>query len=152
MSNISRARTIVMQAFKGKTDKAGEPYIRHLYRVAETVSCYADANTVAAAILHDLLEDCPEWTVERMQSEFNQEICDMVIVLTRGKDYGYKAYISDILLSKGACIIKLADLKDNMNIVRLKIITEKDIERLKKYHEAARRILEKYPDLENVIL
>ena len=31
-------------------------------------------------------------------------------------------------------VVKIADLKDNMDITRLKEITYKDIERLKKYH------------------
>ena len=52
-------------------------------------------------------------------------------------------YIENIGKNHIATIIKLADLQDNMQVHRLKKITDKDIERLKKYHQSYIYLMEK---------
>ena len=36
--------------------------------------------------------------------------------------------------------VKLADIEDNMNILRLETVKEKDLQRLEKYHKAYKRL------------
>jgi guanosine-3',5'-bis(diphosphate) 3'-pyrophosphohydrolase len=127
------ALKIVGKAFEGLKDKGGEDYERHLWRVARNVP----KRLMVPAVLHDLLEDCPEWNPEKLLAAgLSKEDLDLVLLLTRHKGLTYDGYINSISTNKDAVIIKLADLRDNMNITRLQEITDKDIERLKKYHKS----------------
>ena len=136
------ARQIVMHAFANKTDKAGKPYVDHLFRVASKVPDHGvDHELKTIAILHDLLEDCPEWTEGALRVFFSDRVVDTVIMLTRGRSESYDAYIERILKDSWACRVKKADLEDNMDLTRLSYLNEKDIDRIKKYHEAYIKIL-----------
>ena len=56
-------KAIVEQAFAGQYEFLVTPYSDHLFRVAE--KC-VDESTKVVALLHDLLEDCPAWSAERL--------------------------------------------------------------------------------------
>ncbi len=143
MTNSELARTIAERAFADKTDKAGRPYVEHLERVANSAKeitfdpAFTDGDALkAVGWLHDILEDCPEWTIEHLRQIFGDEIADAVLALTKNKDQSYREYVERIKLNPLARLVKLADLKDNMDLSRLDKLTEKDVERVKKYHEA----------------
>ncbi len=70
------------KAFEGKTDKSGQHYINHLLRVAER---YNSDEIYTVAILHDLLEDCPEWTEKNLKCIFEDKIVNAIVVLTKKK-------------------------------------------------------------------
>ena len=53
-STLFKCKVLVERVFKDMTDKAGEPYIYHLYRVAEKQT---DMISKSAALLHDIIED-----------------------------------------------------------------------------------------------
>lgn len=57
MDWVALARTLATEAHTGQTDKAGQPYICHVARVAAAVRGDDDAEVVAW--LHDVAEDCP---------------------------------------------------------------------------------------------
>ena len=136
------ALNIIESAFAGKKDKAGEPYINHLLRVAENAKRYFKGNDYIEeleiiALLHDLLEDCPEWSKSHLMAIFkNINIVSPVVKLTKTDTVNYEQYIDNIRNDRFARAVKLADLKDNMDLTRLSELTEKDIERTKKYHKA----------------
>ncbi len=132
---------IIKKAFDGKTDKGGHPYIDHLKRVSDNCPDIGDVKTVA--LLHDLLEDCPEWSAKALRTFFTDDVVDSVIALTQGAGQSYKDYIGQVLENEWATIVKRHDLKDNMDITRLTELTQKDFDRLKKYHEAYLRIIKK---------
>jgi len=135
------ALSIIETDFAHKVDKAGEPYINHLKRVAETAKYYfpfsddlKDLETIA--LLHDLIEDSHIWTLSHVEAIFDTRVADCVSILTKPKSLDYSEYIRGVASNKFTRAVKLADLKDNMDLTRLPIITEGDIERVKKYHEA----------------
>ena len=136
------ALNIIETAFAGKKDKAGKPYIDHLKRVAENAKNYFIGNEdieelETIALLHDLLEDCPEWTKQHLNAIFqNINIVASVEKLTKKDGLNYEQYIANIRNDRFAKAVKLADLKDNMDLTRLSELTEKDIERTKKYHKS----------------
>lgn len=140
MRNI--AYQIVTTEFAFKRDKGGHSYVNHLLRVELSVTTklspgsnfLEEAKTIA--LLHDLLEDCPEWTFTHLNAIFGQKISDKVLLLTKDKDQDYQKYIERIATDPIARAVKMADLEDNMNMSRLPEITDKDIERLRKYHDA----------------
>lgn len=134
------ALKIAESAFAGKTDKAGEPYINHLKRVSD---CFEETHftTKIIALLHDILEDCPEWNEKSLRCLFSDAVVDSVVALTHKPNQTYYEYITQVLENGCATLVKLRDLEDNMNITRLKELTKEDFERLKKYHEAYHRIV-----------
>lgn len=139
------AMNIVERAFDKKVDKGGNPYIHHLSRVAEDAKNYYNGNdnhfeiiTEIIGILHDLVEDCqPKWTIKHIEAIFpDSRIYKAVDLLTKKPDVDYKTYIYNIKMNPYARAVKMADLKHNMDLTRLKEINERDIERVKKYHES----------------
>lgn len=135
---VYEAFKIVEKAFLDKKDKGGNPYVGHLLDVEGIIlkSFSFDHRLRTIALLHDLLEDCPEWTEELLREKFSREIVDAVVVLTKKKGQSYSEYIKGVKSNKLAVIVKMADLESNMNITRLTELTEKDLERLKKYHKS----------------
>jgi len=132
------AKKIAEKAFKNKVDLAGNPYINHISRVADQFDMFSPSSSVA--YLHDLLEDCPRWTEERLLKTFSKEIIDSVVALTKKKGQSYTDYIKQVCGNETAMHVKLADLKDNMNITRLRKLSDRDFERLKKYHSAYKTV------------
>lgn len=130
----SKALSIVEKEFKNKTDLSGEPFIGHLMRVAKNFN--GEPLLEIIALLHDLIEDIPHWTIEKLKNEFPEEISIPVILLTKTPEISYKDYISKIKYNESARLVKLADLKDNMDITRLSSLTDKDISRLRRYHSS----------------
>lgn len=125
---------IAKNAFKDKTDKAGKPYFKHCLRVAEQFK--DDQFLYTIAILHDLIEDCPEWNEVSLSHLFGENVVKTIVLLTRKKNQDYFDYIEKINESSWATRIKIADLKDNMDITRLDNISKNDFERLQKYLKA----------------
>ena len=135
MSDVKElAFQIAKIAFEGKIDKCGKPYFNHLVRVSEKFK--EDDFLYPIAILHDLLEDCSEWNVKSLGCLFSENIVKTIELLTRKSGQDYFDYINEINQSSWATKIKLADLKDNMDITRLENISDKDFERLNKYLKA----------------
>ena len=62
--------------------------------------------------------------------------CEWKIVCSRVHDKGYKDYIKAISFNADATKVKLADLKDNSDITRLKGLSKKDFDRMEKYHRS----------------
>lgn len=140
---LSEAIEIARKEFEHKTDKAGKPYANHLWRVKEKVQeeyLYSNYELETVAVLHDLLEDCPEWNEERLSCLFPKSVVDSVICLTHKKNEPYSDYIDRVLTNDMVKMVKKADLEDNMDITRLPNLTEKDFKRLKKYHSAYKKI------------
>jgi (p)ppGpp synthase/HD superfamily hydrolase len=126
------ALKIAESAFCERYDKAGVPYIKHLSRVA---SHFKNGQYICA-ILHDLLEDCPQWTEGALRNIFSSGVVDVIVCLTKVKNESYDDYIERVSKERWAREIKVKDLLDNMDITRLTEITDKDIERVKKYHNS----------------
>lgn len=130
----------VATAFEGKFDKGGQPYILHclavMYQIPET-----DIQGRIAAVGHDLLEDCPEWTSDRLSNDgFERDTILVIEAVTHMKGESYEDYIKRVYnapyLDYRARDIKKADLIHNSNIMRMKGLRAKDFARLEKYHKA----------------
>jgi (p)ppGpp synthase/HD superfamily hydrolase len=133
---LAKALRIAAAAFEQKFDKGGYPYMLHCLAVMDGVR-HRGFHVMTAAVLHDLLEDCPEWTAARMRQEgFSEELVALVELLTRRSGEEYSVYLARLAACSEAKAIKLADLRHNMQLTRLTELTEKSVERLKKYHEA----------------
>lgn len=145
--SLERAIEIAARAHHGHADKAGEQYILHALRVMMQCES-ADAKIVA--VLHDVVEDAPDWTLERLRDEgFSEKVIRGVESLTKrpdekGSEDGYFAFCDRAAEDPLGREVKRADLRDNMNVMRLKPeLTESDLERLRRYRTAYERLSEK---------
>lgn len=142
-SLFEKALDMAYHSHKGQYDKAGQPYILHPLRL---MLAEDDIKLKIIALLHDTLEDTAI-TIDELQTQgFTGEIIEAIITLTKQPHENYSDYIKRVSLNPLARQIKIADLKDNMDLTRLKEITPKDIERLQKYHQSL-AFLENLPTL-----
>lgn len=133
---LSLAISIVATAFEGKMDRGGKPYILHCLYVMNNVD-QTDPELMQIAVMHDLLEDCPEWDHFKLtQLGFSSRVLGALGLLTHDKQVPYEDYINTIALNQDARRVKMADLKHNSCVTRLKGLREKDFARLQKYAQA----------------
>lgn len=137
--NLSRAIHIASAAHKEQKDKAGKPYITHVMRVMER--CKTEEEKIVA-ILHDVVEDTPISIDDLRKEGFHKKILIAIQVITQNKNESNTQYHSRIKKNALATRVKLNDLEDNMDIRRLRKITERDIKRLKKYLRIYNELLE----------
>lgn len=120
---ISRAWHFAAQrhSTQRRKGKAQEPYVNHLAEVAELVATATegqDANLVAAAVLHDTVEDTTTLPAE-LASVFNADIANLVAEVTDNKglpkEVRKKLQVDHAAAkSKRAKFIKLADKTSNL--------------------------------------
>ncbi len=80
---IDRAIVVATQYHAGSTRQSGEPYLTHPLTVALFLAeLQLDAHTVAAAVLHDILEDT-EMTSKQLESQFGKDIAELVAGVTK---------------------------------------------------------------------
>jgi GTP pyrophosphokinase len=80
---IKKAYDFSDQHHKGQKRKSGEPYMVHPYEVAKLLAEYKmDEETIAAALLHDTVEDTPA-EIKDVKKQFGTAIADMVEGLTK---------------------------------------------------------------------
>lgn len=130
---LAKAISIAAKAFEEKVDKGGRPYILHCLYVMNRVN-YLGETAMIIGVLHDLLEDCPEWTIERMWSEgFSSGVIIALHLLTKKPEEPYMDYIKRIVDYPVARAVKMADLEHNSMTTRLKGLAKKDFDRIEKY-------------------
>ncbi|MCW5625086.1 MAG: HD domain-containing protein [Burkholderiales bacterium] len=134
MSTLDRAIEIAKAAHDGQTDKAGAPYVTHPLRVMAAVESN-DAKIVAA--LHDVVEDCPGWTFDRLRAEgFSEAVLRGLDAVTKREGEDYEAFIVRAAADPLGRLVKRADLVDNSDLGRISNPTERDFARIEKYHRA----------------
>ena len=125
---VSAACAFAALVHKNQVRKFGppEPYWNHLKRVAATVHAVGgDEEMVAAAWLHDTLEDHPDKvSAADLKALFGDRVTGMVVALTDvGHEYGNRAARKAIDTARLAAAdadtqtIKLADLIDNTSTI-----------------------------------
>ena len=133
VDQLARSYAIASIAHRGQVDKNGEPYIRHVRRVAERIPV---ERWVArcVAVLHDTIEDSDMTADDLFRAGLHRDIIDPVELLTRTNDVPSAVYYERIRTSPVALMVKLADLNDNL-----------DPDRVAQLDEVTRgRVLDKY--------
>jgi (p)ppGpp synthase/HD superfamily hydrolase len=132
---LDKAIAITATAFEGTFDKGGAPYIRHCLHVMHGVRHLGD-DAMMAAVMHDLIEDTDYTATNLLDLGFSHRVVSLVVLLTHLKGEEYTDYVMRISVSPIARAIKMADLRHNSDIHRMKGLTPKDFDRLVKYHTA----------------
>lgn len=80
---VEKAYNFVVEAHKDHKRMSGEPYLNHLYATAHSLAEFGmDAQTVAAGLLHDSIEDVGV-TPETIQKEFGGVVLFLVQGVTK---------------------------------------------------------------------
>lgn len=135
---LDQAILIAARAHLGQTDRMGAPYILHPLRM---MFRFKSETEMIVAVLHDVIEDNPDWDFDRLRQEgFSEEIIQAVDHLTRQEQETYEEFVVRSSGNPLARRVKLADLEDNMDLKRLNRLTEQDQARLARYHRAWLRL------------
>lgn len=137
---LNKAIIIASEAHNGQLDKSGKPYILHPLRVMLNVE--GGIKEQCAAVLHDVLEDTYITLEYITEQGFDDDIITALKLLTRDHNEDYMDYILKLKHNTIARTVKLADLKDNMDMSRIPNPTERDFIRLEKYKKAKALLLE----------
>ena len=129
---IRRACMFADQAHTGQTRASGEPYFHHSLAAASTLAdLRLDHETIAAAILHDVVEDTPI-KLEEIEKQFGRRVMQLVDGVTKmdiiqefqgqsessRREHAQAESLRKMLLAMaedvGVVLIKLADRLHNM--------------------------------------
>jgi (p)ppGpp synthase/HD superfamily hydrolase len=108
VAGLALAIETATKAHGTQLDKANELYIFHPIRVMLNVP----SSLKRVAVLHDVIEDT-DYTFADL-SFLSDEESVILDLLTRKEGQLYRSYIERVSSHKGATIIKIEDLKDNM--------------------------------------
>lgn len=144
-----RAEDFARHRHEGQVRKfTGEPYILHPEAVAGLAAEYTrDERVLAAAWLHDTMEDCGAG-YEELEAEFGPYVATLVFLLTNDETekerVGKARYMTRKLagLPPDALLIKLCDMLNNMTETRSRRQAET-------YREILERVREKKPAVWN---
>ena len=138
MSSLEQAIIIAAEGHRGRKEKAGFPYILHPLRMMLGLSS-PDERIVA--VLHDVCEDCPGWTFDRLRDEgFSDEIIAALDAVTKREGENYEDFARRAAANPIGRNVKLADLADNCDLSRISQPTEADYQRIEKYQRAIKLI------------
>jgi GTP pyrophosphokinase len=125
VGTVRRAFDFSAHAHRGQKRLSGEDYISHAVAVARIlVDLQMDTTTIAAALLHDVVEDA-DVTVEEIRKEFGDDVAGIVDGLTKlgtltfrssteEQVENYRKLLLSIARDARVIIVKLADRLHNM--------------------------------------
>lgn len=138
----ARARDVALVAHAGVVDKAGKPYIEHPARVAQAVQ---GDDAKAVAWLHDVVEDTPITLDDLRLGGFSGRVVRGVDAMTHREWEEYLSFVRRAALDPVARQVKLADVRDNMDLGRLAGQGPEALEagrrRIREKYEPALRVL-----------
>lgn len=135
---LSKMLLLVTTRFDGIFDKSGQPYILHCLKVMHY--CKTDDEELQCIALgHDFIEDIFKhdylagYALLRREG-FTERIINGIRNLTKVEGESIEDYTNRVKSSTDSMRVKLADLRHNSDIRRLKGLREKDLLRIQKYH------------------
>lgn len=117
----------------GQFDKGGKPYILHPLAVMNILNT-DDEELQCIALGHDLIEDTNATYQDLREAGMTERVIDGIRRMTKQPGQTLDEYKAVIFESVDAMLVKQADLTHNSDIRRLKGVSEKDIQRMAKYH------------------
>lgn len=145
---VTMARTIATDAHRGQTDKAGAPYIGHPARVAaHAAAAGGDERVVAAAWLHDVVEDTAVTPDDLRAAGIPEDVVAAVVAVSKVAGEATEDYFARINADPIAVAVKTADLADNTDPARLAVLDDATRQRLQAKYGRARQLLAPVEDV-----
>ncbi|MCD5973949.1 GTP pyrophosphokinase [Pseudomonas quasicaspiana] len=139
MSILDVAIATASRVHAGQLDKAGKPYILHPLRL---MMRFDDLEGQLVSLLHDVVEDGDVTFDDLRESGIPEAVVTAIDCLTKRPGEPYEQFITRIHLNPLATRVKIADIRDNLDLTRLPVLHDKDLERAAKYHRALRYLQE----------
>ncbi len=119
---IRKAFEVAMDGHKDQRRKSGEAYIFHPLAVAKIVAqeIGLDGTSIAAALLHDVVEDSPDYTIKDIKNLFGQTVATIVDGLTKISSLS-KEKDMDVSLQAENFRKMLLTLNDDVRVIIIKI-------------------------------
>jgi guanosine-3',5'-bis(diphosphate) 3'-pyrophosphohydrolase len=111
---LNRAIVLATTAHKDQVDRGGQPYILHPLRVMLSVKSLDEK---IVAVLHDVIEDT-EITSKDLLVDFPTYIVEAVESVSRKDNETYIQFIKRADLNSIGRVVKIANIKDNLNLNR----------------------------------
>ena len=137
MNDLEKAIKLAGEVHRNQLDKGGTPYILHPLRLMLQMEEEAE---MIAAVLHDVVEDTDLEVEDLRQRGFPEEAVEAIECLTKREGEDYDTFISRVEKNPLAAKVKIADLRDNMNMERIPEVGPGDLKRLARYHRALNRL------------
>ena len=119
---IRSAFEVAMDGHKNQRRKSGEAYIFHPIAVAKIVAqeIGLDATSIAAALLHDVVEDSPDYNIEDIERLFGETVARIVSGLTKISSLS-KEKDMDVSLQAENFRKMLLTMNDDVRVIIIKI-------------------------------
>jgi len=119
---IRSAFEVALDGHKDQRRKSGEAYIFHPLAVAKIVAqeIGLDATSIAAALLHDVVEDSPDYKIKDIEKRFGKTIATIVDGLTKISSLS-KEKDMDVSLQAENFRKMLLTLNDDVRVIIIKI-------------------------------
>lgn len=130
---LSQMLHIATNAHHGQFDRGGNPYILHPIKVMHYIKS-EDEELQCIALGHDVIEDTDVTYKDLKEAGMTDRIIYGIRALTKVPGQTYEEYKEGVFANVDAMKVKLADLRHNTDVRRLKGVSEKDIARIEKYH------------------
>ena len=117
---IRKAFDLAVEAHNGQRRKSGEAYVFHPIAVAKIVSSEIglDATSIAAALIHDVVEDNENYTINDIEQMFGKVVAKIVHGLTKISKLSKS---SDVSLQAENFKKMLLTLNDDVRVIIIKI-------------------------------
>jgi (p)ppGpp synthase/HD superfamily hydrolase len=138
---LNKMLVLATNAHEGQYDKGGNPYILHPLKVMHYLRSN-DEELQCIALGHDIVEDTGVTYSQLREEGFTDRVIEGIRSLTKVAGETYDEYKERVKMNGDAVKVKMADLRHNTDIRRLKGIAEKDIARVAKYHQFYLELIE----------
>ena len=131
---LDKMLVLATNAHAGQFDRGGNPYILHPLKVMHYLK--TDDEELKCIVLgHDIVEDTGTTYQQLREAGMSERVIDGIRALTKVPGQTYDEYKQCVFANIDAMRVKMADLRHNTDIRRLKGVSEKDIARMAKYHQ-----------------
>lgn len=130
---LALAIRLAAEGHLSQVDKGGKPYILHPLKVMHYLKT-DDMQLMAIGVMHDLVEDTETTLQDLLDLGFSLRVVEAIDLLSKREGLSEDQYLKGIKLNIDAVRVKLADLRHNSDVRRLKGLSDKDLLRMRKYH------------------
>lgn len=132
---LDKAANICVSKHAGQRDKMGCAYFQHPMRVA--MRCATDEEKMTA-LLHDTIEDTDVTPEYLLEEGFPETVVEAILSVTKRPGENYEDFVARAKQNPIGRVVKLHDLQDNLDVMRLDEVTAEMAVRFTKYLKAVR--------------
>ena len=130
---LEKMLVLMVNSHSGQFDRGGHPYSLHPLKVMYLLKS-DDEELQCIALAHDIVEDTDVTYAQLREMGFSERIIAGVDALTKRRGETYDEYKIRVKSNADAVKVKMCDLRHNCDVRRLKGVTQKDLDRMEKYH------------------